>query len=105
MKVNDAKEIKPLREVGGKDTVARTAARREATAAGEERVSVSDSAAEFRAAVEEAKRSAGQSRAARLDALKSAIKQGHYRPDAQRIADQILEEAELNASLRALLMK
>jgi flagellar biosynthesis anti-sigma factor FlgM len=104
MKVNDTKEIKPLREVGGKETVARTAARREA-AAGEERVSVSDGAAEFRVAVEEAKRSAGQSRTARLEALKTAIKQGHYRPDAQRIADQILEEAELNASLRALLMK
>ena len=37
--------------------------------------------------------------------LESALKGGHYRPDAQRIADQILSAAEVDARLRAMMQK
>jgi flagellar biosynthesis anti-sigma factor FlgM len=44
-------------------------------------------------------------RTARLEQIAAAIKQGQYRPDASRIADQILTAAEVDARLRALLQK
>jgi anti-sigma28 factor (negative regulator of flagellin synthesis) len=45
------------------------------------------------------------SRAARMQELESALKGGRYRPDAQRIADQILSAAEVDARLRAMMQK
>ena len=44
-------------------------------------------------------------RAERLRELEAALRGGHYRPDAQRIADQILSSAEVDARLRAMLQK
>ena len=104
MKVHDTKDIKPLRESsvrepGGMDR----AARREPLRA-EERVDLQEST-ELRATVEEARRVAGLTRAADLESLKAAIKSGSYRPDPNRIANEILEAAAINASLRALLMR
>lgn len=61
--------------------------------------------AEFRAAVEAAKRHAALSRTTKLQNLESAIRSGGYQPNPQLIADRILEAAVLNAQLRAMLVK
>jgi anti-sigma28 factor (negative regulator of flagellin synthesis) len=42
-------------------------------------------------------------RNARLRDLESAIKAGRYRPDASQLADQLLDAAEIDAKLRAML--
>jgi anti-sigma28 factor (negative regulator of flagellin synthesis) len=52
-----------------------------------------------------ARHNATAGRAERLRQLESALKGGHYRPDAQRIADQILSTAEIDARLRAMMQK
>ena len=52
-----------------------------------------------------ARQHASTGRAQRLQQLESALKAGHYRPDAQRIADQILSAAEVDARLRAMMQK
>jgi len=46
---------------------------------------------------------AGQS--ARLAQIEQAVRQGTYAPDPARIADQILQDAEVSAKLQALLGK
>jgi negative regulator of flagellin synthesis FlgM len=56
-------------------------------------------------AVGVARQSAGVNRGARLQELEAAIKAGTYQPDAGRIAEQILDAAQLDAKLQALLGK
>ena len=46
---------------------------------------------------------AGSQRAERLRDLEAAIRGGTYKPDPNRIAEEILRDAELNARLKALL--
>jgi anti-sigma28 factor (negative regulator of flagellin synthesis) len=41
-------------------------------------------------------------RAARLASIESAIRNGTYRPDPGRLAEQLLSQAEVDARLRAL---
>ena len=48
---------------------------------------------------------AGIARTSRLEAIETAIRQGTFRPDPARIAQQILQDAELSAVLLALLNK
>jgi len=52
-----------------------------------------------------ARQAAGVNRGARLQELEAAIKAGTYQPDAGRIADQILDAAQIDARLQALLSK
>jgi negative regulator of flagellin synthesis FlgM len=67
---------------------------------------VSSGAAEKLAmAVAVARQSTGISRTARLQELEAAIKSGTYQPDAGRIAQQILDAAQLDARLEALLTR
>ena len=56
-------------------------------------------------AVSIARQATGVNRSARLQELETAIKAGTYQPDAGRIADQILDAAQLDARLQALLSK
>jgi negative regulator of flagellin synthesis FlgM len=56
-------------------------------------------------AVEKAMRSLGATRSARVEAIATAVRQGIYRPDPQRIAERILQDAELSARLQAMLKK
>lgn len=46
---------------------------------------------------------AGSIRASKLEQIEAAIRKGAYTPDASRIADQILQAAEIDARLRAML--
>jgi len=52
-----------------------------------------------------ARQAAATSHAQELEALATAVRQGGYRPDPQRIAEQILEDAELIAKLHAMLKR
>jgi negative regulator of flagellin synthesis FlgM len=69
-----------------------------------DRVSTDDSA-KIAAAVAQARKSSSAGHSAKLQAIEAAVRQGTYRPDPQRIAQEILNDAELAARLQALLMK
>jgi negative regulator of flagellin synthesis FlgM len=56
------------------------------------------------AAIEQAQASSSTARSARLQELEAAIRQGTYKPDPQRIAERILESAEIAARVRASLL-
>ena len=67
---------------------------------------VSNQAAEKVArGVSVARQASGVNRGARLQQLETAIRAGTYQPDAGRIAAQILDAAQLDARLQALLGK
>lgn len=68
----------------------------------EDKVSVSESAP-LTAAIGAARANAEAVHQARLDALTQAIRSGSYQPSAQRLAERLLDAAELDARLRALL--
>lgn len=55
------------------------------------------------AAIEVAKKAVGGARAARLDRLEAQVRSGGYQPDASRLAEQILSDAEIQASIQAML--
>jgi negative regulator of flagellin synthesis FlgM len=54
--------------------------------------------------VDEARKAASTERATRIKELEAAVRQGTYKPDAGRIAERILEEAEITARMRASLL-
>ena len=96
MKVTDTSQITQL----GVDTpVAKP--RQASTPSGGVRVSTDDSA-RIAAAVASASSTAGSSHATRLEAIETAVRQGTYKPDPQRIAQEILDDAELAARLQAI---
>lgn len=51
---------------------------------------------------EVAKEVASSSRVSRLADIEAAVRSGNYRPDAQRIAEQLLRSAEVSARLQAM---
>jgi len=67
-----------------------------------DKVSV-DEAAKLADHVETAKQRAGGARAVRLSQIEAAVRGGHYRPDPGQIAEQILNAAEVDARLQAML--
>jgi anti-sigma28 factor (negative regulator of flagellin synthesis) len=48
---------------------------------------------------------AGGARAARIQQLEAAIQSGNFRADAGRIAEQLLNAAEIDAKIRAMLQR
>jgi flagellar biosynthesis anti-sigma factor FlgM len=69
-----------------------------------DRVSTDDSAKLARAVLT-ASQAASAGRSAKLAAIEAAVRQGTYRPDPQRIAQEILDDAVVAARLQALLVK
>lgn len=67
-----------------------------------DKVSV-DEAAKLAEHVATARTRAGGARAARLSQIEAAVRGGHYRPDPGQIAEQILNAAEVDAKLQAML--
>ncbi len=61
-----------------------------------------ESTKQVEAVVQAVKASMGTSRAARLQELEAAIRQGGYVPDAGRLAEKIVQAAEVDARLRAI---
>ncbi len=98
MKVTDASQIKALAPGKLPEPGRTPAAEREGIG---DRVSTDDSA-KIAAAVAEASQTAAAGRPAKLQAIEAAVRQGTYKPDPQRIAQEILDEAELAARLQAL---
>ncbi|HET7754930.1 MAG TPA: flagellar biosynthesis protein FlgM [Anaeromyxobacteraceae bacterium] len=98
MKVRDASQIQAVQPTAQPDAVREARGRRERT----DRVSTAQTE-KVASAIADASRGAGASRAARLQVIEAAVRQGVYRPDPQRIAQQILNEAEIAAKVQALL--
>jgi anti-sigma28 factor (negative regulator of flagellin synthesis) len=67
-----------------------------------DRVSV-DEAAKLADHVASVRQRAGGARAARLSQIEASVRGGHYRPDPGLIAEQILNAAEVDARLQAML--
>ena len=105
MKVTDISQIKALapskvlRESGRPASADRAGA----GDAGD-RVSTDDTS-RVTAAIAQASAAAGVGHAAKLQVIAASVKQGTYRPDPQRIAQEILDDAELAARLQALFTK
>jgi negative regulator of flagellin synthesis FlgM len=98
MKVTDTSEIKRFAPTTPSDTSRAGPAERTET---EDRVST-DESAQVKVAVAEASRAAAGAHSSKLAAIAAAVKAGVYRPDPQRIAQEILDDAELAAKLQAL---
>ncbi len=52
-----------------------------------------------------AKQSTGTARTARLQQLTDAVRNGTYKPDPGQIAEGILDDAEIDARMQAMLQK
>jgi negative regulator of flagellin synthesis FlgM len=100
MKVMDTSQIKALAP-GKAPEPAKPAPERAGAA---DRVSTEDSA-KVAAAVAAASQGAGAARGAKLAAIEAAVRQGTYKPNPQRIAQQILDDAELAARLQMMLRR
>jgi flagellar biosynthesis anti-sigma factor FlgM len=98
MKVNETKEVGSVEQVGGKEPDRQAASVRPRA----DRVSIQE-AHQVKEAVTAAKASTVPTRAARLRELESAIRSGDYKPDAGRLAEQLLQAAEVDARIRSML--
>jgi len=54
------------------------------------------------AIVQTVRSSLGMNRAAKLQELETSIRQGTYQPDAGRLAEKIIQAAEVDARIRAI---
>lgn len=95
MKVVEIKDVGPAERPGstGERSVAKTRP---------DRVNLEE-AREAERIIASARLSTGVARAARLKELESAIRSGNYQPDASRLAEQLLSQAEVDARIRAIL--
>ena len=64
-----------------------------------------DSSAQLSAALASVQQGLGNTRSTRLASIEAAVRQGAIAPDPNRIAQQILDDAELTASLQAMLKR
>ncbi len=102
MKVSDTSNVAQARAAQGAEPVASEIAKGAAEPA--KKASVSDKVSLAHASVvEEAAKVASSSRMERLKQVEAAVRQGSYRPDAGRIAQQIIDDAEVTARVRAAL--
>jgi negative regulator of flagellin synthesis FlgM len=100
MKVKDASEVRRVDASRTQDT-------RKAEAAGAptaDKVS-RQGTAQVEAAVAAARQALGHNRTVRLEAIEAAVRNGTFRPDPARIAQRILDDAELTAVLQSMLNK
>jgi anti-sigma28 factor (negative regulator of flagellin synthesis) len=95
MKVNEAKVVAGLERVASNEP--------HAVPDPKDRVTVPNSR-EVLAAIDSAKRTAGNQRSARLHQLEQAVRSGGYHPTASQVAEEILSAAEIDARLRAVLL-
>jgi len=101
MKVKDASE---LRQVEANRPAEPKKAPAKASSSTTDKVST-EVKAQVEAAANAARHALGSERAVRLEAIEAAVRQGAFKPDPGRIAQRILEEAELTATLQALLKR
>jgi negative regulator of flagellin synthesis FlgM len=101
MKVTDASQVQAL--APSKPEASRTFSAGRKSGEGE-RVSTGDSE-KVAEVVRQASQTASAGRTAKLQAIEASVRQGTYRPDPSRIAQEILDDAELAARLQALFSK
>jgi negative regulator of flagellin synthesis FlgM len=97
------KETSPVRGVGASSPA--EVRRSEAQAASAPSRVSTEATAQLDAAALAARQIASAGHATRLEAIEAAIRQGTFKPDPQRIAQSILDSAELTAELQAMLNK
>ena len=102
MKVKSSSEIKPV-DARRPDEPQRGSSAGRASAP-PDTVSTAESA-KLAAAMAAVRSQVSTARTAKLEAIEAAVRQGTFRPDPARIAQQILQDAELSAVLMALLNK
>ena len=61
--------------------------------------------AQVAAAAAAARGQVGNDRSVRLEAIEAAVRQGAFKPDPNRIAQRILDDAELTAKIQALMKR
>jgi flagellar biosynthesis anti-sigma factor FlgM len=102
MKVNSPNEVRPVASRKAEETSTSPAAGR--AQAPPDTVSTAESAKLARA-ISSIRAQSNASHAGRLLEIESAVRQGTFRPDASRIAQQILQDAEITAAMQAMLNK
>jgi negative regulator of flagellin synthesis FlgM len=102
MKVNSPNEVRPVAARKAEDTAGPTGTGR--AQAPPDKVST-DESAKLAEAIATVRSQSSASRAAQLQAIESAVRQGTFRPDPSRIAQKILQDAEISAALQAMLKK
>jgi flagellar biosynthesis anti-sigma factor FlgM len=102
MKVNSPNEVRPVASRKAEETSTSAAAAR--TQAPPDTVSTTESDKLARA-ISSIRAQSSASRAGRLLEIESAVRSGTFRPDASRIAQQILQDAEITAAMQAMLNK
>jgi anti-sigma28 factor (negative regulator of flagellin synthesis) len=96
MRVDDKQSVKSADSAPAKQAPDRTAVRLQT-----DRVSL-ESSKQIEGVVQAVKASMGADRTTRLQELEAAIRQGGYVPDAGRLAERIVQAAEVDARLRAI---
>lgn len=96
MRVEDKQSVKgaepaPPRQAGDRGSVVQP-----------DKVSV-DAAKHVQAVVQAVQANLGVNRAARLQELENAIRRGGYQPDAGQLAEKIVQAAEIDARISAIL--
>lgn len=101
MKVKDASDIRRIDASRAPD-IRRNGSERAAAAT--DKVTT-DGQVELKQATDVALAAAGANRTVRLASIEAAIRAGTFKPDPQRIASQILDDAVLTAQVQAMLRK
>lgn len=100
MKVSDSSKIQaldPVERVDGVEQVKGTTPKPQVDKV------TTDGAEKLERAISQAKASASGSRAAKLAVVEAQIRAGSYQPSASQLADKLLRDAELEASIRSAL--
>jgi negative regulator of flagellin synthesis FlgM len=101
MKIKDASNIDQMTQVAGSKKQAKATSDVEDR---EEKVSTTQSD-DLAKAIVTAQTVTNSSRAQVVAALATAVREGTYKPDPQKIAQQILDDAEMIAKLQAMLKR
>ncbi len=103
MKVKDASELRGIEANRPPEPKKKTEAPA-SSASTSDKVST-EVRAQVAAAAQAARQQAGSDRTVRLEAIEAAVRQGAFKPDPNRIAQRILDDAELTATIQALLKR
>jgi negative regulator of flagellin synthesis FlgM len=102
MKVKDASELRGVEATRPSEPKKKTES--PSSSAASDKVS-NEVKAQVTAAANAARQQSGNDRTVRLEAIEAAVRQGAFKPDPNRIAQRILDDAELTATIQALLKR
>jgi negative regulator of flagellin synthesis FlgM len=102
MKVKDASELRGVEANRPPEPKKKTES--SSSSAASDKVS-NEVKAQVAAAANAARQQTGNDRTVRLEAIEAAVRQGAFRPDPGRIAQRILDDAELTAKIQALMKR